>query len=379
MMHPQDQKRRIAKRKTFTGCWSCRASKVKCDLTRPECLRCTRTPGKKCKGYGVSLTWVNASSAHQAPTAIKRQAMSIAPVICSDILDSSEIDAAVAWLETCETKSISGTMLSGPFGIFHVSSNCSDDQVAQILRDDTTDEHLELSSFMSERQPCGSSRPTLDVSQSRQRHPTVHNHVSAGATGYLDGTKDPSTLSVSCRALQTSNATLLNAFSPHIHSTARGNPLAQLLLHHYIEHIATLLQPVSRPNNTYKSIHAPVALRALDALCSIAGDPHSSVAASRVAVLFSLLATSAVHMRLAKGIGSKDLFHQLRHEAYSNLSMALEDAPIRSVSINFLLGEATLLNLENIMSASLTLVTLDVSSLYNSKAMSARTTDQVLR
>jgi hypothetical protein len=313
----------------------------------------------------VSLTWVNASSAHQPPTAIKRQAMSIVPVIYSDILDSSEIDAAVAWLETCETETISGTTLSGPFGIFHASSSCSDDQVAQILRDGTPDEHLDMSSFMAEGQSAGSSRPTLEVSQGQQRRSTSDDHVLAGSTGYLYGTEIPATLPVSCRALQTSNASLPISISPHLRPSARGNPLAQLLLHHYIEHIATLLQPVSRPNNTYKSIHAPVALRALDALCSIAGDPHSSVAASRVAVLFSLLATSAVHMRLAKGIGSKDLFHQLRHEAYSNLSMALEDAPTRSVSMNSLHGEATLRNLENIMSASLTLVTLDVSSLCN--------------
>ncbi|GAB7334343.1 hypothetical protein MBLNU13_g06361t1 [Cladosporium sp. NU13] len=65
-------------------------------------------------------------------------------------------------------------------------------------------------------------------------------------------------------------------------------------------------------------------------------------------------------MRSAKGIGSKDLFHQLRREAYSNLSMALEDAPTWSIGVNLLHDESTLHNLENTMSASLTLVTLDV-------------------
>lgn len=362
-MRPQDQRRRIAKRKTFTGCWTCRASKVKCDLTRPECLRCTRTPGKKCKGYGVSLTWVDASAAHQLPTAIKRQAMSIAPVTYSNILDSSEVDAAVAWLETCEPESHSGTTLSGPFGVFPVFSGVSNDQSAQVRSNGTTAEHLEMSSFMAEEQPRGPSRPMLDVLQSRQRHFITHKHALAETAAHFSTVRAPVILPSFCRALQTSNASLPNAIPPHLRPSARGNPLAQLLLRHYTEHIATLLQPVSRPNNTYKSIHAPVALKALDALCSIAGNPHSSVAASRVAVLFSLLATSAVHMRSAKGIGSKDLFHQLRHEAYSNLSMALEDAPTWSASVNFHHEEATLHNLENTMSASLTLVTLDVSSL----------------
>jgi hypothetical protein len=366
MMHLQDQKRRIAKRKTFTGCWSCRASKVKCDLTRPECLRCTRTPGKKCKGYDVSLTWVNASSAHQPPTAIKRQAMSISPVIYTDIFDSSEIDAAVAWLETCEPDSQSGTTLSGPFGVFPVSFIVPDNHVTPIRRNGTTAENLDMSSFTAEGQPHGSPKPTLEVSQTRQHRSITYNNALAETTSHSSGMESLTTLPVACKALQTSHASLPNASSPHFHSVARGNPLAQLLLRHYTEHIATLLQPVSRPNNTYKSIHAPVALKALDALCNIAGNPHSSVAASRVAVLFSLLATSAVHMRSANGIGSKDLFHQLRHEAYSNLSMALEDAPTWSVSINSLHEKAILHNLENTMSASLTLVTLDVSSICNS-------------
>ena len=139
--------------------------------------------------------------------------------------------------------------------------------------------------------------------------------------------------------------------------------MAQLLLRHYIEHIAALLQPVAvaRQNNAYTSIHAPVAVKALDALCRTAEDPHSSVAASRVAVLFSLLATSAVHMRFAKCIDSQDLFHKLRHEAHSNLSIALEDSSKLSLTMDAAREETTLRNLENIMSASLTLITLDVS------------------
>ena len=361
-MPPQDQKRRIAKRKTFTGCWTCRASKVKCDLTRPECLRCTRTPGKKCRGYGVSLTWVDASSAHQLPTAIKRQAMSIAPVTYSEVLESSEVDAAVAWLETRGLESHSGTTLLGPFGVFPVCSRVSSNQVAEDPSDGTTPEVSDLLSFAAEEQPRGPSMPTLEVSKSRQYHSITRDHALAETAGRLSGMKASVPLPVFRRAPQASDASLPNAISAHPHPPARGNPLARLLLHHYTEHIATLLQPVSRPSNTYKSIHAPVALKALDALCSIAENPSSSVAASRVAVLFSLLATSAVHMRSAKGIGSKDLFHQLRHEAYSNLSIALEDAPTRSVGVDFLHEEATLHNLENTMSASLTLVTLDVSS-----------------
>ncbi|KAJ6005038.1 hypothetical protein N7540_012837 [Penicillium herquei] len=44
-------------KKTFTGCWTCRARKVKCDEHQPACNQCTnrRVP---CGGYGVRLHWM---------------------------------------------------------------------------------------------------------------------------------------------------------------------------------------------------------------------------------------------------------------------------------------------------------------------------------
>lgn len=44
------------KSKTFTGCWTCRARRVKCDEAQPICNRCTKA-GRICEGYGVRLTW----------------------------------------------------------------------------------------------------------------------------------------------------------------------------------------------------------------------------------------------------------------------------------------------------------------------------------
>ncbi|KAF4972582.1 hypothetical protein FSARC_855 [Fusarium sarcochroum] len=44
--------------KTFSGCWTCRARKVKCDEAKPHCRKCRRK-GIQCQGYGVRLQWVN--------------------------------------------------------------------------------------------------------------------------------------------------------------------------------------------------------------------------------------------------------------------------------------------------------------------------------
>ncbi|GMM57024.1 Arg81 protein [Maudiozyma humilis] len=51
-------KRKPKRAKTFTGCWTCRARKVKCDLKRPGCMRCDKS-GLECGGYDIKLRWSN--------------------------------------------------------------------------------------------------------------------------------------------------------------------------------------------------------------------------------------------------------------------------------------------------------------------------------
>ncbi|KAI5965700.1 ARG83 [Candida pseudojiufengensis] len=47
----------MAKRgRTFNGCWTCRSRKVKCDLTKPQCIRCVKSK-RECLGYGIRLGW----------------------------------------------------------------------------------------------------------------------------------------------------------------------------------------------------------------------------------------------------------------------------------------------------------------------------------
>ncbi|KAH3903665.1 Arg81p SCDLUD_001313 [Saccharomycodes ludwigii] len=42
--------------KTFTGCWTCRSRKVKCDLQKPNCQRCVKS-NLNCGGYDIKLRW----------------------------------------------------------------------------------------------------------------------------------------------------------------------------------------------------------------------------------------------------------------------------------------------------------------------------------
>lgn len=42
--------------KTFTGCFTCRSRKIRCDLTKPNCKNCTRAR-LICSGYDIKLRW----------------------------------------------------------------------------------------------------------------------------------------------------------------------------------------------------------------------------------------------------------------------------------------------------------------------------------
>ncbi|CAH0051699.1 unnamed protein product [Clonostachys solani] len=44
-------------RKTFSGCWSCRERKIKCDEAKPTCRQCKKSR-LECKGYGLRLQWI---------------------------------------------------------------------------------------------------------------------------------------------------------------------------------------------------------------------------------------------------------------------------------------------------------------------------------
>ncbi|ODQ77218.1 hypothetical protein BABINDRAFT_54960 [Babjeviella inositovora NRRL Y-12698] len=44
------------RKRSFSGCWTCRARKIKCGLEKPVCVRCVRA-NLTCAGYGIKLRW----------------------------------------------------------------------------------------------------------------------------------------------------------------------------------------------------------------------------------------------------------------------------------------------------------------------------------
>ncbi|KAF1959560.1 hypothetical protein CC80DRAFT_590776 [Byssothecium circinans] len=61
------QLERQYKLRVKTGCGTCRTRRVKCDETKPECNRCTKT-GRKCDGYKTKVGSPSASASYRNPS-----------------------------------------------------------------------------------------------------------------------------------------------------------------------------------------------------------------------------------------------------------------------------------------------------------------------
>lgn len=105
--------------KTFTGCWTCRARRVKCDDERPHCRRCSRS-GWQCQGYGLRLGWSQTPGTRSQ----RRQIWLSTPESTQD-LSSAAVTALLAELDGWSGDGSS--QQRGPFTVFSTSSPGSDE------------------------------------------------------------------------------------------------------------------------------------------------------------------------------------------------------------------------------------------------------------
>ncbi|KAF4441439.1 Fungal Zn binuclear cluster domain containing [Fusarium acutatum] len=101
------------KSKTFTGCWTCRTRRVKCDEVQPVCNRCTKAR-RICEGYGVRLTWK--SDEKETPFRVLIDLDTDGVEIAPDDLDDM--------INKCSYTELSHeTQTFGPFSVFRVGQS----------------------------------------------------------------------------------------------------------------------------------------------------------------------------------------------------------------------------------------------------------------
>ncbi|KPM44125.1 hypothetical protein AK830_g2412 [Neonectria ditissima] len=113
---PRSITSRPRRRKTFTGCWTCRSRHVKCDEQRPACKRCV-AGSFTCRGYDVRLTWVS-SAASELPKGNRR------------VLSQRETESAASHSSPLDVRTTlrqldgpceASPMTEGPFSVFQAS------------------------------------------------------------------------------------------------------------------------------------------------------------------------------------------------------------------------------------------------------------------
>lgn len=172
------KKRSKVYQRTFIGCWTCRRRKIKCDATRPHCLRCAKSK-LECEGYDVKLNW-------STPLVVKNGEM-----IFND--DENELDeppvtfqrsniALCKWniynyyedidddLENLE--SLENNAKIGPFTVFRyksISQSSSPILIQSIPQSRST-------SFIPTTSPIRSKTPTR-IPTRQQQHHLIHQSL----------------------------------------------------------------------------------------------------------------------------------------------------------------------------------------------------------
>ncbi|ODQ67532.1 hypothetical protein NADFUDRAFT_81985, partial [Nadsonia fulvescens var. elongata DSM 6958] len=130
--------------KTFTGCWTCRARKIRCDLRQPSCLRC-EIANVVCEGYSIKLRW-SCGASSLSPSSYSRSKNGEKVVKVARAMDNqpnedeevfsrrsvnfveyppemrfesyNDMDATLAKLNAPTFKRENETIVLGPFGVF---------------------------------------------------------------------------------------------------------------------------------------------------------------------------------------------------------------------------------------------------------------------
>ncbi|KAJ5579776.1 uncharacterized protein N7459_005761 [Penicillium hispanicum] len=272
---------------TYTGCWTCRSRKIKCDERKKNgCGICERA-GLECAGYGVTLYWV--TGRRQDLPALQRRTIKL-DQSSSLFLPDSQINHILTAIDTVSAPS--NTICMGPFSIFQVQSSISS--------------HTE---------------------------PELPSHHDVEDIGRFP--------------IQRKTITSQRLSSPHLELSLPlfQDPETSLLLFHYKDHVAGLLQPVLHPNNPWRTTYVPFALEGRPDLF-LAQNGNRSCGAS-TAIFHSLLSSAAFHLRNATG--GSERFHKLglryRTKALQALNSALiqpENSQLYTVQLTAMLSLVTI-------------------------------------
>ncbi|KAH8655412.1 fungal-specific transcription factor domain-containing protein [Xylariales sp. PMI_506] len=271
-----EHSRRSKHAKTFTGCWTCRARKVKCDEARPICSQCT-AKRLKCEGYQVRLRWMAPE-----PGSCTRGYKPSAPPLPRHKAQRSHIgfDTGSRTLAISEVEEIlhsidafGGGGQPSPSHIVGKSLIISNFGVFDNLNTDPGHSRNPHQSASTEVDPVLTSTASVPSDQD-------DNRKSSSRTEYF---RNPTSQHF---WWESTDGLIVRSPSP-----SHMSKLEQFLLYHYSHRVVHLFCVIDNDKSPWKTIHLPRVLQSVGQLCV-----QGSSSTTRDALRNALLSISAFYL-----------------------------------------------------------------------------------
>ncbi|KAH8656768.1 fungal-specific transcription factor domain-containing protein [Ilyonectria robusta] len=304
---------------SFTGCWTCKARKIRCDEREIACENCEKK-GIACGGYDVRLQWVSNPLAPPVASARGRRTIKL-DKDSGNRHRIEDIDGFLADIDNDTETGVSSTR--GPFSAFpanihgcqrldalapsyitcfSVTDFPSGDNRSGVYaspreanRDDdegTQSPNLWASRTISKLSLSEDSDQPREIEEGvRENSESFRALVNqSSATSQYDVGSPADSVTTYSASLASSSC----EFSiRNITTRLFGDYQADLLINHYNSHIADLMQPIAHAENVFRGIYLSTALEG-SVICM--SNPNTSKALAYSAIYHSLLASSAFHL-----------------------------------------------------------------------------------
>ncbi|KAJ5384091.1 Protein of unknown function DUF3468 [Penicillium concentricum] len=275
--------------KTFTGCWTCRDRRVKCDEEYPYCQRCQQH-GWTCKGYDLRLGWSRTPGGRSH----RRKLRPPAPDMDHG-LSSAAVTALLVELDGCSGHGCA--QQRGPFSVFSAFSRpeTQDTRCVDLLNleDALPTQHAEDTQHNSSdfvNSPVGdtdgelaSPRPTWDIlsSTTAPSPPEIHEEsctalskpyyrasdISINAISHVIHHKNPK------HRLSEPGDYGKPVLNTHSNETTLWDSMSPLtlprveteLVHYWVVFLSGNMLLIDTPDNPCRTVFLPLALKGLDA------------------------------------------------------------------------------------------------------------------
>ncbi|KAH9242544.1 hypothetical protein K456DRAFT_1743728 [Colletotrichum gloeosporioides 23] len=290
--------------KTFTGCWTCRGRKVKCDEIRPHCREC-RARNLQCEGYGARLQWLSPDTA---------------PI--KQVLSWSQVDGILKTIESFDAASScgeNGHLHVQNFGVFmatralesndfglnedvmpngHIETNISNQTPGSDLDDHHSPPHV-----VNSQTPDGFASPSnseaavawelCNLHEHQARRPSVIRHwqpqtLSDGASKIKAIRTSSSQISETEQSppqYQRQHTGIILPKSPPMSIFPSQD---RFLMHHYVHTVVNIFCVIDNAKSPWKTIHIPRAIQGIGEM-----DVMGSTSRVRSALRNALLSISA--------------------------------------------------------------------------------------